>query len=82
MSTFISLVHEDKSSSNSSSSNILDIDPHPMSQDGYDKYALGDWHLQCGATLSNAHIAYKTFGDPKAPPIVYPTWYSGCSHPP
>ena len=51
-----------------------------MSQDDYDKYALGDWHLQCGATLLNAHVAYKTFGDPNAPAIVYPTWYSGCSH--
>ena len=53
--------------------------PFNMTADDYDKYALGDWHLQCGATLSNAHIAYKTFGDPKAPAIVYPTWYSGCS---
>ena len=51
-----------------------------MPNDDYDKFALGDWHLQCGATLSNAHIAYKTFGDPKAPAIVYPTWYSGCAH--
>ena len=53
---------------------------HRMSKTDYDSYALGDWHLQCGAALSNAHIAYKTFGDPKAPAIVYPTWYSGCFH--
>ncbi|CAF9926187.1 hypothetical protein IMSHALPRED_006893 [Imshaugia aleurites] len=48
-----------------------------MPQEDYDTYTLGDWHLQCGTTLPDAHIAYKTFGDPKAPAIVYPTWYSG-----
>ncbi|KAL2038628.1 hypothetical protein N7G274_008676 [Stereocaulon virgatum] len=43
----------------------------------YETFNLGDWKLQCGSTLPNAHIAYKTFGDPKSPAIVYPTWYSG-----
>lgn len=43
----------------------------------YETFKLGDWKLQCGATLPDAHIAYKTFGDPKSPAIVYPTWYSG-----
>ncbi|KAI0456815.1 Alpha/Beta hydrolase protein [Xylaria acuta] len=40
-------------------------------------FNLGDFTLQSGATLRNAHIAYKTFGDPSSPAIVYPTWYSG-----
>ena len=43
----------------------------------YETFKLGDWKLQCGATLPDAHVAYKTFGDPKSPAIVYPTWYSG-----
>lgn len=38
----------------------------------------GDWQLQSGQTIPNAFIAYKTFGDPSAPAIIYPTWYSGC----
>ncbi|KAI0490429.1 Alpha/Beta hydrolase protein [Xylaria cf. heliscus] len=40
-------------------------------------FNLGDFTLQSGATLRNAYIAYKTFGDPSNPAIVYPTWYSG-----
>ncbi|KAI1123289.1 homoserine acetyltransferase family protein [Nemania abortiva] len=40
-------------------------------------FALDDFTLQSGATLQNAYIAYKTFGDPSNPAIVYPTWYSG-----
>ena len=43
----------------------------------YGTFKLGDWKLQCGATLPDAHIAYRTFGDPKSPAIVYPTWFSG-----
>ena len=43
----------------------------------YETFKLGDWKLQCGATLPDAYIAYKTFGDPQSPAIVYPTWYSG-----
>ena len=73
----------DGSSNNSDTARIVDqISQFSLRMTGedYDKYTLGDWHLQCGATLSNAHIAYKTFGDPKAPAIVYPTWYSGCPH--
>jgi hypothetical protein len=45
----------------------------------YETFDLGDWKLQSGDTLSNAFLAYKTFGDPKLPAIVYPTWYSGCT---
>lgn len=48
-----------------------------LSMADYETFKLGDWKLQCGATLSDAHIAYRTFGDPKSPAIVYPTWYSG-----
>jgi hypothetical protein len=46
--------------------------------DGVQTYKLGDWKLQSGRSLPNAHIAYKTFGDPKSPAIIYPSWYSGC----
>ncbi len=46
--------------------------------DGVQTYKLGDWKLQSGLSLPNAHIAYKTFGDPKSPAIIYPSWYSGC----
>lgn len=48
-----------------------------MSQD-YETFKLGDWELQSGEKIVDAHIAYKTFGDPKSPAIVYPTWFSGC----
>jgi hypothetical protein len=48
-----------------------------MSQPDYEIYKLGDWELQSGERLADAHIAYKTFGDPKLPAIVYPTWFSG-----
>ena len=44
----------------------------------YETLDLGDWELQCGQVLKNAHIAYKTFGTPTSPAIVYPTWFSGC----
>lgn len=43
----------------------------------YQTYKLGDWQLQSGAILPDAHIAYKTFGEAQNPAIVYPTWYSG-----
>lgn len=49
-----------------------------MAQDqDYEIFKLGDWELQSGEKIIDAHIAYKTFGDPKSPTIVYPTWYSG-----
>ncbi|OKP09928.1 Homoserine O-acetyltransferase [Penicillium subrubescens] len=48
-----------------------------MSQPDYDIYKLGDWELQSGEKIDDAHIAYKTFGNPKLPAIVYPTWFSG-----
>jgi homoserine acetyltransferase len=48
-----------------------------MSLEQFDTYKLEDWELQSGEKIKNAHIAYKTFGDPKSPAIVYPTWFSG-----
>lgn len=48
-----------------------------MQDDTYDIFKLGDWELQSGEKIIDAHIAYKTFGDPKSPAIVYPTWFSG-----
>jgi homoserine acetyltransferase len=42
-----------------------------------EKYPLGDFKLQGGGTLPNAHIAYKTFGSPSNPAVLYPSWYSG-----
>lgn len=48
-----------------------------MSREDYETYKLGDWELQSGEEITDAHIAFKTFGDPKSPAIVYPTWFSG-----
>lgn len=48
-----------------------------MSQQDYEIFPLGDWELQSGEKIPNARLAYKTFGDPKSPAIVYPTWFSG-----
>ncbi|KAL3492859.1 Alpha/Beta hydrolase protein [Aspergillus germanicus] len=48
-----------------------------MAQQEYEVYKLGDWELQSGEKLIDAHIAYKTFGNPESPAIVYPTWFSG-----
>jgi homoserine O-acetyltransferase len=49
-----------------------------MLQEDYETFKLGDWELQSGEKIADAHIAYKTFGDPKSPAIVYPSWFSGC----
>ena len=46
-----------------------------MSND-YETYALGDWEMQSGEKIPNAHIAYQTFGDPSNPAVIYPTAYS------
>lgn len=43
----------------------------------YQTYSLGDFKLRSGVTIPDAHIAYKTFGEPSNPAIIYPTWYSG-----
>ena len=50
------------------------------SRTDYQTYDLGDFTLECGATLRDAFVAYKTYGtlnDAKDNAIVYPTWYSG-----
>jgi len=46
----------------------------------YQVFDLGDVTLQHGATLRDAKLAYKTYGElnaDKSNAIVYPTWYSG-----
>lgn len=46
----------------------------------YKLYDLGDIELQSGFILSNAQIAYKTYGTlnfNKSNVIVYPTWFTG-----
>ena len=46
----------------------------------YKFYQLSDLVLQCGMTLKNAFLAYKTYGElnkAKDNAIVYPTWFSG-----
>ncbi|KAL6696951.1 Alpha/Beta hydrolase protein [Trichoderma pleuroticola] len=43
----------------------------------YKTFKLGDFKLVSGETLSNAFIAYKTFGDASSPAIIYPSWFSG-----
>jgi homoserine acetyltransferase len=48
-----------------------------MANEDYETFKLGDWELQSGEKIADAHIAFKTFGDPKSPAIVYPTWFSG-----
>lgn len=47
-----------------------------MPQD-YDTFKLGDWKLKSGESIPDAFIAFKTFGDPQKPAIIYPSWYSG-----
>ncbi|RJE20792.1 homoserine acetyltransferase family protein [Aspergillus sclerotialis] len=48
-----------------------------MAQDDtYETFKLGDWELQSGEKIPDAHIAYKTFGNPSNPAIVYPSWFS------
>lgn len=48
-----------------------------MAQRNYEIFHLGDWELQSGEKILDAHLAYRTFGDPGSPAIVYPTWFSG-----
>jgi homoserine O-acetyltransferase len=46
----------------------------------YEIFDLGDVTLQGGATLRDAKLAYKTYGElnsDRSNAIVYPTWYSG-----
>jgi pimeloyl-ACP methyl ester carboxylesterase len=50
---------------------------HSTNMSDYETYDLGDFTLQSGEIIPDAKIAYKTFGDPSLPAIIYPTWYSG-----
>jgi homoserine O-acetyltransferase/O-succinyltransferase len=46
----------------------------------YEIFDLGDVRLQMGATLRDAKLAYKTYGElnqDRSNAVVYPTWYSG-----
>ena len=47
--------------------------------DQYSTYKLGNFKLKSGGEIPDALIAYKTFGDPSQPAIIYPSWYSGCT---
>ena len=50
------------------------------SVEDYQVYSLGNFVLQCGMTIPDAKLAFKTFGElnsAKDNVIVYPTWYSG-----
>ncbi|GAC92739.1 hypothetical protein PHSY_000294 [Pseudozyma hubeiensis SY62] len=40
-------------------------------------FSLGDFELLSGQVIPDAHLAYRTYGDPSKPAIVYPTWFSG-----
>ncbi|KAM0254568.1 hypothetical protein ACHAQJ_006676 [Trichoderma viride] len=43
----------------------------------YKIFQLGDFRLGSGETIPKAFLAYKTFGHPSFPAIIYPSWYSG-----
>jgi homoserine O-acetyltransferase len=46
----------------------------------FELFELGDFPLELGGTLSNANLAYVTFGELNATKdnaILFPTWYSG-----
>jgi len=51
--------------------------PSTTAPDQIKTFSLGDFTLQSGEVLPDAHIAYATFGTPDKPAIVNPTWYSG-----
>ncbi|PSK57284.1 Carnosine N-methyltransferase [Elsinoe australis] len=48
-----------------------------MNRRNYDIYNLGEFALKLGGDIPIAFIAYKTFGHPSNPAIIYPTWFSG-----
>lgn len=50
----------------------------PVDTDGVAIFQLGDFNLDSGQVLPVAFLAYKTYGDPRNPVIINPTWYSGC----
>ncbi|MFO1038506.1 MAG: alpha/beta fold hydrolase [Geminicoccaceae bacterium] len=51
-----------------------------MSPTPHEIFKLGDFALDCGTTLPDAHIAYATYGTPNAARdnvVVFPSWYLG-----
>jgi homoserine O-acetyltransferase len=48
-----------------------------MASEEYLTYDLGDFKLKSGGVIPKAQIAYKTFGEPNLPVLIYPSWYSG-----
>lgn len=48
-----------------------------MTEQDFSIFELGDFSLVSGEFLPSAFLAYKTFGDPKNPVLIYPTWYGG-----
>lgn len=53
------------------------LSPLEMNRRNYDIYNLGEFALKLGGDIPIAFIAYKTFGHPSNPAIIYPTWFSG-----
>lgn len=51
----------------------LSLNPDPEIK----TFSLGDFPLKSGGTIPSAFIAFKTFGAPSLPVVIYPTWYSG-----
>ncbi|PHH66324.1 hypothetical protein CDD80_960 [Ophiocordyceps camponoti-rufipedis] len=43
----------------------------------YDSYPLGDFTLSSGQVLPSAHLAFKTYGSPSSPCIIYQAYYGG-----
>ena len=48
-----------------------------MTDGKVEKFHLGDFTLQSGKVLPGAYIAYATYGDPKNPALIFPTWFGG-----
>ena len=48
-----------------------------MGDRDYSIFDLGDFELVSGEILPSGFLAYKAFGDPKNPALIYPTWFGG-----
>ena len=55
--------------------------PSALQNAGVKTYKPGDWSLRLWESIPDAEIAYKPFGGPESPAIIYPSWYSGCLSP-
>lgn len=49
----------------------------PQSDPTVQTFSLGNWELQSGEVVQDAYLAYKTYGQPDSPLILYPTWFTG-----